>query len=209
VIRVKCCGMTSLDDITACVAAGADALGFIFAESPRKLSLEDDDAASLTRAVPPFVTTVGVFANNTAESIREAIARCRIDVLQFSGDETPEFCGSFGKPTILVARGRTFTPEQRAAARAVGILVDAWSAREYGGTGRVVDASTFATFREENPGAYAILAGGLTPENVALLIRTSRPDAVDVRTGIERDGKKDADLARGFVREARAALGME
>jgi phosphoribosylanthranilate isomerase len=208
-MRVKLCGMTTLEDVAVCVEAGADALGFIFAESPRKLAIALDHAPSLTRAVPPFVTTVGVFANDPAQMIHEAIARCRLDVLQFSGDETPEFCGSFGKPTILVARGRSFTPAQRAAAHAGAILADSWSPREYGGTGRVVEAPEFARVREENPGAYVILAGGLSPSNVTAMIRASRPDAVDARTGVERGGKKDADLARAFVRAARAALGTD
>jgi phosphoribosylanthranilate isomerase len=208
-MRVKLCGMATLDDVAVCVEAGADALGFIFADSPRRLTVALDLAPSLTRAVPPFVTTVGVFANNPAQMIREAIAQCRLDVLQFAGDETPEFCGSFGKPTILVARDRSLTPAQRATAHAGAILVDSWSPREYGGTGRVVDSLEFARVRGESPGACIILAGGLSPRNVTAMIRASHPDAVDARTGVERDGKKDPALTRAFVRAARAALGMD
>lgn len=208
-MRVKICGMATLDDVRACVDAGADALGFIFAKSPRRLSLDEGRAQQLTAAVPAFVTTVGVFANDPEELVRNAIANCRLDVLQFCGDESAQFCGSFGKPTILVARDRSFTSAQRATARAGAILVDSRSAREYGGTGRVVEALEFARVREENPGAYVILAGGLSPRNVTAMIRASHPDAVDARTGVERDGKKDPDLARAFVRGARAALGTD
>src|SRR5690349_16541338 len=101
-IRVKICGMTDAADVGACAAAGADALGFIFAQSARRLTIEA--ARALTAGVPPFVTTVGVFAGDPAELVTAAIGACRLDVLQFSGGETADFCGSFGKPTIVVSR---------------------------------------------------------------------------------------------------------
>jgi phosphoribosylanthranilate isomerase len=206
-VRVKVCGMRNAEDVAACVAAGVDALGFIFAKSPRRLSVEQ--ARVLTAAAPPLVTTVGVFANDSADLVRDAFEHCRLDVLQFSGDEAMEFCGSFGKPTIVAARGRHLTPADLEIARAVGVLVDSWSATEFGGTGRVVDAAAVSQMRAECGSAPVILAGGLTPDNVAALIRASKPDAVDVRTGVERDGRKDAALVRAFVAAARTALTTE
>lgn len=204
-IRVKICGMASSADVHECSAAGADALGFIFySRSPRRLSL--DDARVLTAVTPPFVTTVGVFANDPADLITSAIATCRLDVLQFSGDEPPEFCGSFGKPTIVASRGRRWTPTDRGMARAIAVLVDSWSTHEYGGTGRRVPVEHAHKARDDHEGAAIVLAGGLTSDNVGPLVRSVKPDAVDVRTGVERAGRKDPELVRAFVCAARTAL---
>jgi phosphoribosylanthranilate isomerase len=203
-VRIKICGMTSLDDVALCADAGADALGFIFAAGERRLTVEA--AAELTRAAPPFVTTVGVFANDEPSLVGEAVRTCRLDVLQFSGDEDPERCGTFGKPTILSVRGRRFDARQLAAARASALLVDAWSPTEFGGTGRVLDRDAVALARAHHDGMPLILAGGLTPANVATMIRACGPDAVDARSGVERDGRKDPALVRAFVRAARTAL---
>ena len=202
--RVKICGMTSAEDVALCAAAGADAVGFIFADGPRKLSV--DAAKPLTAAVPSFVTAVGVFANDAPDLVRAAVAACRLDVLQFSGDEPLEVCGSFGRPTIVAARGRQFTAEQLRSARALGILVDSWSSTEFGGTGRTVDARDVERARAWSGSAQIILAGGLAPGNVAGLIRACRPDAVDVRSGVERDGKKHPGLVCAFIAAAHAAL---
>ena len=203
-MRVKICGMAERADVDTCVAAGADALGFIFAESPRRLTL--DAARSLTAAVPPFVTTVGVFAGDPADVVRAAIESCRLDVLQFSGDETAEFCGSFGRPTIVASRGRCWTPVARAQARAIAVLVDSWSLGEFGGTGRVAPLEQTRRARDDHEGAVIVLAGGLTPGNVGPLVQSVKPDAVDVRTGVERTGRKDPELVRAFVAAARTAL---
>jgi phosphoribosylanthranilate isomerase len=181
-------------------------LGFIFASSPRRLALTQ--ARVLTDAAPPSVTTVGVFANDPAEFVRIAIAQCRLDVLQFSGDEAAEYCGSFGKPTILVTRGRRLSSSELEAARAIAILVEADSPGRYGGTGKTVDLETFARVHAEHPGTNVILAGGLTPANVAHRIEVSRPNAVDARSGVERDGGKDPALVRAFVSAAREALAV-
>lgn len=204
-MRVKICGMSTREDVAVCAAAGADALGFVFAQSPRRLSIEA--ARALVDAVPPFVTTVGVFANDPDDLVRSAIVACRLDVLQFSGDETADRCGSFGKPTIVAARGRRWTAAERAAARAIAVLVDSWSADEFGGTGRVLPLERARRARADHDGAAIVLAGGLGPSNVGALVRAVRPDAVDARTGVERDGVKDSALVRAFVTAARTALG--
>jgi len=203
-MRVKICGIASRDDVDACITAGADALGFIFARSPRRLTL--DAAAGLTAAVPPFVTTVGVFAGVPADVVRSAIDACRLDVLQFSGEESAEFCGSFGKPTIVATRSRPWDRGARTTARAVAVMIDSWTPAQRGGTGRLVPRQLARRARAENDGAIVVLAGGLTAANVAPIIRDIRPDAVDARTGVEREGKKDPALVRAFVFAARSAL---
>lgn len=203
-IRVKICGMTDRADLDICIDAGADALGFIFAKSPRRLSL--DEARLLTSAVPKSVTTVGVFAGDPGELVSEAIEACRLDVLQFCGDESAEFCGSFGKPTVVAARGKRWTAAALARARAIAILVDSWSEDEFGGTGRLASMESAQRARADHEGAAIVLAGGLTPSNVGPLVRSLRPDAVDVRTGVERADRKDPELVRAFVAAARTAL---
>ena len=201
--RVKVCGLTDSEEVAACVAAGADALGFIFGVGPRAVSIEK--AAALTAQVPPFVTTVGVFADPDASLVRAAIAACRLDVLQFSGEEAPDFCGSFGKPTIVGAGERMPTASELAAARAVGVLADSRLPGMYGGTGIALPLDIARALRAA-AGRCLVLAGGLTPETVSAAIRAVRPDAVDVRTGVERDERKNPTLVRAFVNAARSAL---
>jgi phosphoribosylanthranilate isomerase len=131
-----------------------------------------------------------------------------LDLLQFSGDESPEFCGSFGKPTILTMREWMLSAEQLKTAKAVAVLIDSWFPGRYGGTGKVVEPAAATAAREQaaHAGAYTILAGGLTPANVKMLACSVKADAVDVRTGVERDGRKDPVLVRSFITAAREAL---
>jgi phosphoribosylanthranilate isomerase len=213
-VRVKVCGMMSRRDVESCVAAGADALGFIFAAGPRCLSI--DAAEQLTKAMPPFVTSVGVFAGNDARFIQAASKRCRLDVLQFSGGEAPEFCGAFGRPTITVVHASPALrqigenerplPERRAltAARAVAVMVDARVNASPGGTGIRVPNDVAAKLCAQSPLPF-ILAGGLTPDSVAAAIAAVRPWGVDVRSGVERDGRKAHQLVERFVREAKGS----
>ena len=219
-VRVKICGITSAQDVATCVRSGADALGFIFAPGPRRIHLEL--AAWLTKLVPPFVTTVGVFAGDDAAFVREALEQCRLDVLQFSGGETPVFAGSFGRPTIVVvhasphpeepsgdsARDLPFDRDALARARAVAVMVDARSATAHGGTGQRVDERLARRMCGRSALPF-ILAGGLTPDNVAGAIAAVRPWAVDVRSGVERADVKDRGLVERFVRAAHAASDQE
>ena len=202
-MRVKVCGITDASEIATCIEAGVDALGFVFAVGARAVSVER--AAALTSSTSPFVTTVGVFANAPADLVRDAIDSCRLDVLQFSGDEPAEFCGSFGKPTIIVAGGRMPSREDLVAARAVAVLADSRVGGAFGGTGVPVPLETARAMRS-SAGRCFVLAGGLDPETVAGAIRAVRPDAVDVRSGVERDGRKHGALVRAFVAAARGAL---
>jgi len=204
VIRLKFCGMRTADEVAMCARAGADALGFIFAPGPRRLEL--DDAARLVAAVPAHVKRVGVFANALRDLVEAALERCALDILQFAGDETAEFCGAFGVPTLLTARDHAPPPDVVQRARAVAIIADARSNGAYGGTGTRVEPAIAKRIRA-GATAHFILAGGLTPGNVAEAIRIFRPDGVDVRSGVERDGYKDQTLVAAFADAATRALG--
>jgi len=204
-MRVKICGMRSAEDIALCVRAGADALGFIFTDGPRRLTVEV--AAVLTARVPAFVTVVGVFADAPDDLIRAATARCRVDVLQFCGDEAARRRGSFGKPTIAVIRdGCVPDAQELTLARAVAVMLDARApdGGARGGTGVRVSPDEAARARRAVRADF-ILAGGLTPANVGDAIESVRPDAVDVSSGVELRGQKDARLVRAFVLAAKEA----
>jgi len=196
--RAKICGITRLDDALAAVAAGADALGFVFyPPSPRHLSVER--AAEIAGRVPPFVTRVGLFVNADAETIAEAVERVGIDLIQFHGNECADYCASHGRPFIKAVRMRDdvdLMAERERYRAASALLLDAYRPNVPGGTGDTFD---WARIPEQLAGEV-ILAGGLTPENVADAIRTVHPYAVDVSGGVERDkGIKDPDKIRRFM----------
>lgn len=201
-IRLKFCGMSSLADVAVCAEAGADALGFIFADGPRRLTV--DEAARLTNAVPRGVVRVGVFADQPKALVQAALAACGLDVLQFAGSESAEFCGSFGMPTMLTARVAAPALDVIARARATALVVDALVDGKLGGTGVRVDAAVARRIRAGSP-TWLILAGGLTPVNVGEAIRTIEPDGVDVRSGVERGGRKDPELVSAFARAVKEA----
>ena len=205
-VRVKVCGMMSRADVDLCVAAGVDAVGFIFVPGPRQLSVEL--AEDLTKLVPAFVTSIGVFAGNDAAFIHTVLERCRLDVLQFSDGAVSEFCGSFGKPTIVVVHASPSSanglPNRKdlSKARASAVMVDSRAKNNVGGTGMRVNEQLAAKMRSRSVLPF-ILAGGLTPDNVAAAIRAVRPWGVDVRSGVESRGRKDRRLVERFVLEAR------
>lgn len=207
-VRIKVCGMMSADDVETCVRSGVDAVGFIFAPSPRQLSVEL--AENLTSLVPPFVTCVGVFAGNDATFIHRALERCRLDVLQFSDGCVSEFCAGFGKPTIAVIHASASSahglPSRNDlhAARASAVMLDSQATDVFGGTGVRVSEEFAADLRTKFKLPF-ILAGGLTPDNVGDAVRAVRPWGVDVRSGVERNDRKDRRLVERFVHEARSA----
>jgi phosphoribosylanthranilate isomerase len=199
-IMLKICGMRSVDDVRLCAQAGADALGFVFADGPRQLSVEA--GAALSAAVPAGVTRVGVFANPTRALVLEALACCRLDVLQFAGDELPEFCGSFGMPTLLTARERPPAPDVVQRARAIAVIADARVEGRLGGTGVRVAPDQARRIRAAVRVPF-ILAGGLTPDNVREAMLEVDPDGVDVSSGVERSGCKDLQLVARFARQVK------
>jgi phosphoribosylanthranilate isomerase len=202
--RIKICGITNPADAQAVVTAGADALGYIFYEkSPRFVEL--DQAAEISKTLPPSIMRVGVFVNAPEELITRAIADCRLTMLQFHGDETPEFCTQFGLMNMKAFRvhGRD-TLEQIPKYDTDAYLLDAYSSTTLGGTGEkfnwdlAIEAQKF--------GKPIFLAGGLTPENVADAIRQVHPFGVDVSSGVERTpGKKDYAKVKAFIDAVRNA----
>ncbi|MXY14468.1 MAG: phosphoribosylanthranilate isomerase [Proteobacteria bacterium] len=200
--RIKFCGMTRTEDVQCALELGVHALGFVFVkESPR--SLAPEQAARLIRLLPPFVMSVGLFMDAGAGDIEEALHCTGLNLLQFHGREDEEFCRQFGVPYLkAVPMGSTdsITDFCNGFASASGFVLDSHSSGEMGGTGE-----TFAWHRI--PGSLkhqVVLAGGLTPENVAQAIREVQPHAVDVSSGIESaPGEKDAGKMKQFVAEAR------
>lgn len=201
--RIKICGLTRSEDIHAAVAAGADALGFVFyPPSPR--NIEPLGAARLVAQVPPFVSTVGLFVNPDPGFVREVLAVTHIDLLQFQGDETPQFCEQFDHPYLKVARMRPgldlleFAGEFSSAR---GLLLDAF-VEGYGGGGHAFDWSLVPAHLP----LPIVLAGGLTSENVGGAIKQLHPWAVDVSSGVEAaKGIKDATRMAAFISAVKLA----
>lgn len=202
--RVKICGITRVEDGLAAAQAGADAIGLVFvAKSPRHVTPEQ--ARAVSRALPPFVSTVALFVNPTEAEVQAVLKTARPDVLQFHGEEPAAFCRSFGVPYLKAFRVRPGVDLLQSAASyddAQGWLLDAWSEAAHGGTGERFDWDLI-------PRALPrpmLLAGGLTPDNVAAAVRATRPWAVDVSSGVEASkGIKDAARIAAFIKEARNA----
>jgi phosphoribosylanthranilate isomerase len=200
--RIKICGITREQDLHASVNGGAHALGFVFYEkSPRHLVL--DQAVVLLKSVPPFVTVVGLFVNPAADYVREVLANISLDVLQFHGEETPEFCAQFGKPYLKAVRVKAGVDLLQYASRyhsAQGLLLDAYVEGSHGGTGESFD---WGLIPSELP-LPVILSGGLQAGNVAEAIKQVRPYAVDVSSGVEAaKGIKDAAKIAAFISEVK------
>jgi phosphoribosylanthranilate isomerase len=203
-VRVKICGITRLQDLHAACDAGADALGFVFFEkSPRHLTIAA--AAALVREVPPFVQSVGLFVNADPAFIAAVLQAVPLDLLQFHGDETPAECARFGRPYIKAVRVKQDTDLLKCAAdfgAARGLLLDAFVPGVPGGTGERFDWGLVPA----NLPKPVILSGGLTPDNVAEAVRTVRPWAVDVSSGVEAaKGIKDAHKIARFIAKAKEA----
>lgn len=200
-VRVKICGITSLEDALVAVEAGADALGFVFHDdSPRHVT--PDEAAGIIAALPPFIQTVGLFVNRPIEYVKDTAARCRIDLVQLHGDEPPEFCDAVERRVIKAFRVQDITSlDSIRNYRVAAHLLDAYSPTAYGGTGLTFNWDIATVAREFGP---VILAGGLTPDNVRDAIETVQPYAVDVSGGVESaPGRKDPEKVREFIRRAK------
>jgi len=202
-VRVKICGNTNVDDALAAVDAGADALGFIFCDqSPRHVIVTD--AAAIVKRLPTFTVKVGVFVNPSEELVMRAIGECGLNMLQFHGSETPEFCTQFGLMNMKAFRIRDAEslkalPDYQTDAW----LLDAWSSKAMGGTGETFNWDL--AVEAVKLGRPVFLAGGLTSENVSDAIRIVRPFGVDVSSGVEASpGKKDHAKLRDFVKAVRS-----
>ena len=202
--RTKICGITRVEDALAAAHAGADAIGLVFvAKSPRHVT--PMQAAEIGAALPPFVTRVALFVNPDAAQVEAVLGLARPDVLQFHGEESPQFCRSFGLPYLKAARVRPGVDLLQFAtlhADAQGLLLDAWSEGVHGGTGERFD---WALIPPDLP-RPVVLAGGLHPGNVAEAVRVVGPWAVDVSSGVEAaKGIKDAAKIAAFIKEVRNA----
>lgn len=183
------------------VEAGADALGFVFYDkSPRNIN--PLLAAKIIAALPPFVQTVGLFVNEETEKINWTADFCGLDLVQLHGDEEPEECAQVERRVIKAFRVQdlsSIAPLQKY--QVAGYLLDAWCPDAYGGTGKSFNWELAAEAKQYGP---IILAGGLTPDNVAEAVRTVQPYGVDVSSGVESaPGKKDAGKVREFIRRAK------
>jgi phosphoribosylanthranilate isomerase len=203
--RVKICGITRDADLRAAADAGADAFGLVFyPPSPRCLAPER--ARELSRAAPAFLTSVALFVNATADQVKRVLDIVQPQVLQFHGEESPEFCRAFGVPYVKACRVRTgvdLLEYWRPFSDACGWLADAW-VEGYGGAGTGFDWSLVPAVRAKP----LVLSGGLNPENVGEAIRHVKPWGVDVSSGVESaKGVKDAARIAAFVAEVRNADG--
>ena len=197
--RIKICGITREQDLHAVLNHGADAFGLVFYEkSPRHVGLQQ--AVNIIRAAKPFVTVVGLFVNPSVDYVREVLAQVSVDVLQFHGEEPPEFCAQFGKPYLKAVRVKIGVDLVQYAIRyagAQGLLLDAYIEGTHGGTGESFD---WALIPRDLP-LPVILSGGLHAGNVAEAIKQVQPYAVDVSSGVEvAKGIKDAAKIAAFIK---------
>jgi phosphoribosylanthranilate isomerase len=200
-VRIKICGLTRNQDVQTAVAEGADALGFVlYAPSPRAVTAEQ--AALLIKHAPAFVTTVALFVNESAEEIFRALSICSFDLLQFHGDESPEFCRQFNRPYMKAIRVRSAEDIHSAVQQypdAKALLLDAYVENLPGGTGQAFDWRLIPDLS-----IPWVLAGGLNANNVADAVNQVKPFAVDVSGGVEASkGIKDRQKIKDFISEVR------
>ncbi len=214
--RIKICGITSAEDALFAAQCGADAVGLNFYDkSPRFIDFAS--ANRIVTALPEGIIKVGVFVNAPSSQIIDSFDRLPLDLIQLHGDEPPDFVGQLGgRPCVRsfrVKRGglesvRRFLEKcERINCRPAAILIDAFDPDHYGGTGQVGDWDELANKRSKLGSTQLVLAGGLSPANVAKAIRAVRPSAVDTASGVESSpGKKDRELVKAFVTAANAAF---
>lgn len=199
-VKVKICGITNIDDALAAVEFGADALGFVFFKgSPRFVSPRD--AGRIIAELPPFVTKMGVFVDEKPDTIRGIVAESGLDIVQFHGNEPPEDCDVEFRSVkaIRVKELSDLKPLRRY--RVSAFVLDTYAPQSLGGTGQIFNWDIAV---EAKRYGRIILAGGLTPENVARAVVYVRPYAVDVSSGVEAEkGRKDHDKVKLFIHRVR------
>lgn len=198
-VRVKICGLTSLEDATMAVALGADALGFVFAESPRRVSPEL--VRRIVRALPPLALTVGVFVDESVKEVQRVREFCGLDYVQLHGRESQSAALRLGRRVIKALVIDDAPPPAEAYPKAT-LLLDAPKGRPRPARGPGFDWSLALEAARRRP---VILAGGLNPDNVRLAVQTVRPFAVDVSSGVEKEpGRKDHARVAAFIARAKA-----
>ena len=199
---IKICGIRTLEAARAAAESGADLIGFVFADSKRKIDVAN--AAAIAAAVKG-PGKVGVFVNQPLSEVLKIADRCRLDYIQLHGEESPDYCRALNRPVIQACRvGPDFTPAVLADYPADYLLMDSFVPGQPGGTGLTFDWRAF-TLRIGRPTQKFLVAGGLTPENVSEAIRILKPNGVDVSGGVETNGVKDPVKIRRFITAARSA----
>ena len=201
-VKVKICGMTNLKDVKVAVDGGVDAVGFIFyKKSPRSVTMQA--VREIVLELPPFVDSVGVFVNETAEQINKIADHCKLDRVQLHGDESPAFCKKIRRRVIKVIRVKDIQSLKKLSDYPVSsFLLDTFSEDQYGGTGKVFDWNLAYSAKKYGP---IILAGGLTPINVRQAIQRIQPYGVDVCSGVEsQPGIKDHKKMKAFLKNVKA-----
>lgn len=205
-VRIKICGMTNAEDAKAAAELGADAVGFVFARSPRQVSPEK--ARNIIMALPPLVQAVGVFVDEDPEKVAATAVFCRLDLLQFHGKECPAYCRRFGKRVIKAVRVRNRTGLEDCSQYADvvdALLLDTCvsGSGQFGGTGTTFDWNLALGAKRYGS---IILAGGLNQDNVAAAVCAVKPYAVDASSGLERGpGVKDREKMARFIQAVRSA----
>ncbi|MCP4683381.1 MAG: phosphoribosylanthranilate isomerase [Desulfobacterales bacterium] len=198
-MKIKICGITNYQDASAAVKLGIDALGFIFARSPRRIAPEK--AKEIIALLPPFVKTVGVFVNEDPSAIRHIMSFCSLDLIQLHGEESPEFALEFMPYVIKAFRLKDESSLQSIkpyCGKVRAILFDTYSKKKRGGTGETFDWDLAVKGKEM--GVPVILSGGLTPSNIEQAISLVRPYALDVNSGVEdAPGKKNPPLIQRLM----------
>lgn len=200
-MKIKICGLRDAGHALLAAELGADLLGFVFADSPRRISPEQ--ARRIIAELPSSVGKVGVFVNSDLAVINDIISYCGLDLAQLHGEETPEYCLAVQAPVIKAWRVTDkYSPAELEPYRdcVEMFLLDTYVKGTVGGTGRTFD---WSVVRKAAGFGNIILAGGLTPENVALAIEDAAPYGVDVSSGVETDGCKDAAKIEAFIKQAR------
>jgi len=199
-VKVKVCGITNVRDAVYAADCGADALGFVFARSPRQVDALQ--VQEIVKNLPPYVTKVGVFSNEDPEKVHSIMAACSLDVAQLHGTETPEYCSRFFPRVVKAFRIKG--PESLAALKSYRVgayLLDSYVEGRDGGTGTTFN---WSLARDASASGPVILGGGLHPGNVWLAITMVQPYAVDVCSGVEASpGKKDPAKVRDFIQAVR------
>lgn len=200
--RVKICGITRTEDALAAVFSGADAIGFVFWQQSSR-NILPQQARPITKSIPAFVTTVGVYVDPTDDWVHETASIANLGLLQFHGNESPEFCDQFALPYVKALRIKEDMDLLEYANRyqsAKALLLDTYNANLPGGTGEVFDWTLIPT----NLPLPIILSGGLTPDNVVHAIAKVRPWAVDVSSGVEASkGIKDINKISAFMQRVK------
>ena len=203
--RIKICGITSMEDAFVAVDAGANALGFIFAKSPRQIIPKQ--AREIISSLPPFVQTVGVFVNERSSNIKKIMDLCGLDLIQLHGNESVDECMSLMPRAIKAFRIQDDSSLEQIrpyAGKVRAFVLDTYSKRAMGGTGKTFDWKLAVTAKQV--GVPVILAGGLSPVNIGEAVSLVRPFAVDINSGVEDSpGRKNSLLVRQAVAAVRQA----